>query len=57
MVIPHFKFLWSQETTGKIPSGHVRLNAMPWHPVSHLEKCLQGEEIKMHMTAVKAANE
>lgn len=45
MVIPHFKFLWSQETTGKIPSGDVRLNVMHSHPVRHLEKRLWGEEI------------
>lgn len=57
MVIPHFKFLWSQETIGKIPSGDVRLNVMHLHPVSHLEKGLWGEEIKLHMTAAKAANE
>lgn len=38
MVISHFKFLWSQATTGKIPSGDVRLNVMHLHPVNHIEK-------------------
>lgn len=57
MVILHFKFLWSQETTGKIPSGDVRLNVMRLHPVSHLKKGLWGEEIKMCITVAKAANE
>lgn len=46
MVILHFKFLWSQETTGKIPSGDVRLNVMPWHPVSHLEKVYEEKKLR-----------
>lgn len=52
---PLLQNLWAQESTGKIPSGDVRLNVMHSHPGKHVVKNLWGQDIKTLMAAAEAA--